>query len=269
MRFVTFDQGGRRRLGALLDDQVVDLPALVGHPAFPSTLEGLVRRNGGSVLAAAEAALGREDATSHAVADARLLAAVVPGSLRSPDASDAERSLAGPDADIAWPEDAGWLEVRPRVAVVLRRGLDGAADREVPDAVFGFLLLADWRVVGTDGVASSVEAAPLAIGPVVATADAFDPATAMLRLVLDGEVVLERPLNGAVSRLRRDVAAASRIAPLEAGDAFASAALASGAERIWPGATVEVSLDGVGALRAAVGRAERRPVLSAPTPTSR
>ena len=42
MRLVTYDRGGQRRLGAILEGEVVDLPDAVGHPAFPTTLEGLV-----------------------------------------------------------------------------------------------------------------------------------------------------------------------------------------------------------------------------------
>ena len=59
MRFVTYEQGGRRRLGTILDDRVVDLPGLVGHPAFPTSLESLVQRNGGTLMPAARAALER------------------------------------------------------------------------------------------------------------------------------------------------------------------------------------------------------------------
>ncbi|MFM7717930.1 MAG: fumarylacetoacetate hydrolase family protein, partial [Actinomycetota bacterium] len=252
MRFVTFLRGGRRTLGALLDLQVVDLPALVGHPAFPSTAEALVRRNGGTVLHAAAAALAREDAPEFVVADAHLVVPVVPGSLRSPDAPVAERPLVGPDADLAFPAGAGALEVRPGLAAVLRRDLDGVGHGDVPDAVFGFLLLADWRVVGPDGALAPAGAAPIALGPWIATPDDFDPTTAIVRVTVDGEERLARPLNGAASRLLRDVAGASTLQPLAAGDAFAST-LAPGGERVAPGASVEVSIDGLGALRAAVG----------------
>ena len=37
MRLVTYDRRGHRRLGAILDGRVVDLPDAVGHPAFPTT----------------------------------------------------------------------------------------------------------------------------------------------------------------------------------------------------------------------------------------
>ena len=62
LRLVTFDRRGHRRLGAILEGEVVDLPDAVGHPAFPATLERLVTSNGGTVLDAARAALERDDA---------------------------------------------------------------------------------------------------------------------------------------------------------------------------------------------------------------
>jgi hypothetical protein len=41
-RLVTYDREGRRRLGALVDGDVVDVPSAVGDDAFPTTMEGLV-----------------------------------------------------------------------------------------------------------------------------------------------------------------------------------------------------------------------------------
>jgi hypothetical protein len=56
MRLVTYDRRGHRRLGAILDGRVVDLPDAVGHPAFPTTLEAFVQSSRGTVLDAARAA---------------------------------------------------------------------------------------------------------------------------------------------------------------------------------------------------------------------
>src|SRR5262249_32579834 len=56
MRLVTYDRGGQRRLGAILEGEVVDLPDAVGHPAFPTTLEGFVASSRGTVMEAAYAA---------------------------------------------------------------------------------------------------------------------------------------------------------------------------------------------------------------------
>ena len=71
VRLVTYDRGGHRRLGAILEGEVVDLPDAVGHPAFPTTLEALVSSSRGTVLDAARAALARDDVWERAREAAR------------------------------------------------------------------------------------------------------------------------------------------------------------------------------------------------------
>src|SRR5947208_16157483 len=99
MRLVTYDRGGQRRLGAILEGEVVDLPDAVGHPAFPSTLEALVSSSRGSVMEAARGALEREDAWDCRVKRPRILTPLFPTSLLSPDSLDVERRLVGPEGD--------------------------------------------------------------------------------------------------------------------------------------------------------------------------
>ena len=152
LRLVTFDRRGHRRLGALLDGKVVDLPDLVGHPAFPSTMEHLVKGNGGTVLDAARAALERDEAEACVVDDPRLLAPILPTSLRSADASEGERPVFGPEEEIPWPAGAGWLEFQPKIAAVLRRGVrDPLAEEEIPSVVLGYTLVGDWLAFRATG----------------------------------------------------------------------------------------------------------------------
>ena len=84
MRLVTYDRRGHRRLGAILDGRVVDLPDAVGHPAFPATLEAFVQSSRGTVLDAARAALARDDVKDHVVKQARVLPPLFPRSLLLP-----------------------------------------------------------------------------------------------------------------------------------------------------------------------------------------
>lgn len=254
VRFVTFDDGGRRRLGALLDGRVVDLPGLLGHPAFPTAMEHLVRRNGGTVLTAARAALARPDAEAFAVDRPRLLVPIVPASLRSPDATAGQRALLGPDTVLPWPRGAVALELRPKLVAVLRRPLASAPVETVAEAVFGYTLLIDWRGVRDDGALLPEDSVPVTIGPSITTPEDWESAGALLRILVDGARWVEGPLDGAVDGLVRDVATASRRTPLEAGDAFASLPLMTGDCRIPAGSTVELSLEGLGDLRVAVGR---------------
>src|SRR5205085_10834651 len=86
MRLVTYERGGVRRLGALVDEgRAIDLADAVGHPAFPSTLEGLVGRSGGTTVDAAHEAAARPDnAEEFAIGRPALVAPFTPEGARSP-----------------------------------------------------------------------------------------------------------------------------------------------------------------------------------------
>jgi len=237
---------------------VVDLPDLVGHPAFPDTMERLVKSNGGTVLDAARAALERDEATSFVVEDVRLLAALLPSSLRSADASDGARPVFGPDDEIPWPSAAGWLEFRPKIAVVLRRSIDAEiAPEEVPAALFGYTLVADWFAWSANGdPIPTPSGVPVSIGPSVVTVDELDPQTAFVTVRVDGEEWVKGNLNGTARSVLGDVARASRRERLAPGEAFASGPfeIPGFEQRVWPGAEVELEAEGIGVLRNRLGR---------------
>ena len=119
MRLVTYDRGGHRRLGAILEAEVIDLPDAVGHPAFPITLEGLVSSSRGTVMDAAREAISRRDVWDWRVPKPRILTPLFPTSLLSPGSFDVERRLVGPEQEVPWPAGAAWLEYEPKVAVVI------------------------------------------------------------------------------------------------------------------------------------------------------
>jgi hypothetical protein len=257
LRLLTFDRRGQRRLGALLDGRVVDLPELVGHPAFPTTMEALVRRNGGTVLDAARAALERDDASECVVEDARVLPPLLPGSLRSIDADEGDRPLIGPDDELAWPEGAGWLEFRPKIAAVLGRAAERITPEDTAAVIFGYMLIGDWRARDESGDPTpGADGVPISIGPWIVTPDELDPQTAVVTVRVDGEQWVKGNLNGTARSLIRAVAAASRTEALEPGEAFASGPfeIPGFEQRIWPGAEVELEAEGIGVLRTRVGR---------------
>ena len=236
---------------------MVDLPDLVGHPAFPTTMEALVRRNGGTVLDAARAALERDDAYTCVVEDARLLPPVLFTSLRSSDADEGTRPVIGPGDELAWPSGAGWLEFRPKIAAVLRRPAARLAAEDTPGAIFGYTLMGDWRARdGSGDPTPGADGVPMSIGPCVVTADELDPQTAFVTVRVDGEEWVKGNLNGTARSLIRAVAAASRMETLEPGEAFASGPfeIPGFEQRIWPGAEVELEAEGIGVLRTWVGR---------------
>lgn len=237
---------------------MVDLPGLVGHPAFPETMERLVRGNGGTVLDAARAALERGEADAFVVERPRLLAALLPASLRSADAAEGSRPVFGPDETIPWPEGAGWLEFHPKIGAVLRRPVgDALAPEETPGAILGYTLVADWLARSASGdPIPTPEGVPLSIGPCVVTADEIDPQTTFVTVRVDGEEWVKGNLNGTALGLLRDVARASLHERLGPGDTFASGPfeIAGLEQRLWPGAEVELEAEGIGVLRNRLGR---------------
>jgi len=254
MRLVTYDRGGQRRLGAILEGEVVDLPDAVGHPAFPTTLEGFVTSSRGTVLDAAQAALEREDVWASRVTSPRVLTPLFPRSLITPGSADLERVTVGPEGTVPWPDGAAWLEYEPKVAAVLGREGRRIAIDDVSAHLFGYTLVNDWRA--RDGTGAPVETAdglPISIGPCVVTADEVDAQTMFLQVKVDGDEVAKGNLNGGAWNLARMISGASELGELERGDAFALGPFvipaSEPARQLWPGAVVELAAEGIGTLR--------------------
>jgi len=256
MRLVTYDRGGHRRLGAILEGEVVDLPDAVGHPAFPTTLEGLVSSSRGSVMDAARAALQRDDAWNWRVPKPRILTPLFPHSLLSPRAMDVERRIVGPEQPVPWPAGAAWLDYEPMVAAVVGNEASKVSADEVRADVFGYTLVNDWRARSADGApVGSAEGVPISVGPSVVTADDLDPQAMFVQVKVDDEDVMKGNLNGAATSLFELIASVSQLAVIERGDAFALAPFppvdddADPSRRLWPGALVELSAERIGTLR--------------------
>ena len=125
MRLVTYDRGGERRLGAWITEGVVDLPDAIGHPAFPTTMEALLQRNGGTVLDAAHEALGKPDVLDSLVPRAKLLVPTEQGR--------AAVALIGPCHATAAAQLAKTLGEQPLAdAVAALRSLSAALDEAWP-----------------------------------------------------------------------------------------------------------------------------------------
>jgi hypothetical protein len=265
MRLVTYDREGQRRLGAILEGEVVDLPDAVGHPAFPTTLEGLVSSSRGSIMEAARAALERDDVWDHRVRRPRILTPLFPRSLLAPDALEVERSLVGPEQEVPWPVGAAWLVYEPMVAAVIGLEGHGLGPEQVRGHVFGYTLVSDWTARAASGAPiETAEGVPIAIGPCVVTADELDPQSMVIQLKIDGEEIAKGNLNGAARDLFALVAHTSRIGRLERGDALALGPFARSApdprRELWPGALVELAAEGIGTLRNRIGRPGPRAV---------
>ena len=250
MRLVTYDRRGHRRLGAILEGEVVDLPDAVGHPAFPATLEALVASSGGTVMDAARGALERDDAHAYRVKRPRLLPPLFPQSLLMPDGLGGERRIVAPEDEVAWPEGAAWLEYQPKIAAVLGRETRGVTPAEALASVFGYTLVNDWTARSATGdPVRHDDGLPLSLGPCVVTVDELDPQTMFVDVRIDGESLAKGNLNGTAGSLLGLISASSREALLERGDAFALSPFPGVGRDLWPGASIELAAEGIGTLR--------------------
>jgi 2-keto-4-pentenoate hydratase/2-oxohepta-3-ene-1,7-dioic acid hydratase in catechol pathway len=295
VRLVTYEREGTRRLGALVDDRVVDLPAAVGHPRFPTTMEALVEA-GPSSLDDARAALdgGADD---HSVAGARLLVPILPSSLRDflafedhvkagsarrgepvPDSwyempvyyKGNHRSVCGPDEEIPWPAYTDELDYELEVACVLGgrgRDLDEDGARAL---IFGYTLMNDWsaRDIQRKEMASRLGPAKgkdfaTSLGPCIVTADELDPSSLHLVARIDGEVWSEGDLGGARWTFPQMIAHVSQGEDVWPGDVYGSGTFGGGCgldlgKFLWPGVLVELEAQGIGVLRNRVGQKPAR-----------
>ena len=292
MKLVTYDRRGRRRLGVIVGEEVIDLPDAVGHPVFPTSMEDLVSHNGGTVLDGAREALEMPDLEEFVVPRPRLLVPLLPSSLRDflafedhvkagaerrgspvPDVwyempiyyKGNHRSVIGPDEDLPWPPFSEELDYECEVAAVVgRRGRDLSAD-EAGDLIFGYTLMNDWsardvqrkEMSGWLGPAKAKDFAT-SLGPCIVTPDELDPADIQLTARVDGEVWSKGSLAGMRWTFAEMIAHVSQGEDVWPGDVYGSGTFGGGCgldlgRTLTPGAVVELEGTGIGVLRNRVG----------------
>ena len=233
MRLITYDRGGARRLGACVGETVVDLPEAVGHPAFPPTMEALVRHIGGSILDAAHDILQDEEIVDECtVARPKLLPAILPSSKRILFVNEKGRTTS---------PGAGCFAAG--IACIVGAGRARRMSKH-ESRIFGYTLAAHWEN-DEDGRSRT------SLGPCIVTPDHLTEAGIQVRLRVDGEPlgvkVLERPNDffGTV------VAGASQDPPFEAGDVVAWTGWTLGGGKTRgneKGRAIEVSAEPIGVL---------------------
>jgi 2-keto-4-pentenoate hydratase/2-oxohepta-3-ene-1,7-dioic acid hydratase in catechol pathway len=292
MRLVTYRRDGDRRLGALVDGVVVDLPGAVGDPSFPLTMEDLVEAGTGA-LDAARRALQGSGVEAHTVEEARLLVPLLPGSLRDFLAFEDHvergsarrgepvpepwyempmyykgnhRSVFGPDEEIPWPPYTEELDYELEVAAVLGgRGRD-LDERGAAALIFGYTLMNDWSARDIQRKEMAVRLGPAkgkdfatSLGPCIVTADELDPGAVRLDARVDGELWSQGSLGEAHWTFPQMIAHVSRGEDVWPGDVYGSGTFGGGCgvdlgRFLWPGAVVELEGQGLGVLRNRVGR---------------
>ena len=290
MRLVTYEREGARRLGALVDEAVVDLPGLADDPSFPSTMEGLVEAGPRTLDVTAEVLRG--DVGAQAVPDARLQVPIFPGSLRDflafedhvrrgaerrgepvPAAwyempmyyKGNRRSVYGPEEEIPWPPYTQELDFELEVACVLgRRGRD-LSEEEAAGAIFGYTLMNDWSARDIQRKEMAVRLGPAkgkdfatSLGPCIVTADELDPSSVPLSVRVDGETWAEGNLGDMHWTFPQMIAHVSQGEDVWPGDVYGSGTFGGGCgldlgRFLWPGAVVELEAAGIGVLRNRVG----------------
>jgi 2-keto-4-pentenoate hydratase/2-oxohepta-3-ene-1,7-dioic acid hydratase in catechol pathway len=288
LKLVTYDRGGHRRLGAWLGEAVVDLPDLVGHPAFPTTLEQLVKRNGGTVLEATRAVLERPELVEEClVPGAKLLPPLLPGSIRVVESFDdhakaaAERrgqplpdgwtdapryskrdhrAIVGPDDDLPMPTFASEVDYEVGVAAVVGRGGRGFDLAGARHSILGFVLVNDWVARGAEAEELAAGLGPgrsrdfaTSLGPWVVTADELDPRMVTLSADVDDERWSEGSLRDARWTFAEAIAHVSAAEDVLPGDVYASGTFLGGCaadlgRTLEPGATVTIEAEGLGRL---------------------
>ncbi|HYU56792.1 MAG TPA: fumarylacetoacetate hydrolase family protein, partial [Actinomycetota bacterium] len=259
---MTYDRGGERRLGALHQGRVIDLPDAVGHPAFPPTMEALVARNGGTTLDAAREAFEHDDVLEFAVDDARLLVPILPASLRDflafedhvrrgaerrgtpvPDAwyeipvyyKGNHRTVIGPEEVLPWPPFTEKLDFELEVACILGKPGRDLSEDQAAARIFGYTVMNDWSARDLQAREMSAWLGPAkskdfatSLGPCVVTADEFDPSDCRLSARVDGEVWAEGNLKEMRWSFPQMVAYVSQGEDVEAGDVYGSGTFGGG-----------------------------------------
>ena len=297
MRLVTYSLQGQRRLGAWIAEGVVDLPDAVGHPAFPSTMEALLHRNGGTVLDAVYEALGKSDVHDYLVPRAKLLVPLLPSSLRDflgfedhvkagakrrkttvPDVwyempiyyKGNHRSVIGPGATVEWPAYTEKLDYECEVAAVVGKHGRDLSKKQAEAVIFGYTLMNDWsardiqarEMQGWLGPAKGKDFAT-SLGPCIVTVDELDLASVDLTARVDGEVWSKGSLDAMRWSFAEMIAHVSQGEDVYPGDVYGSGTFGGGCgldqgRFLEPGQVVELEATGIGVLRNRVGKPKHR-----------
>ena len=276
MKYVTYQAGGGARVGRLDGANVVDV-------GFDGDMVAFIE-------AGAPVADGGE-----AVDGARLLAPLRPRTLRDFLAfeghlQNAYRALGrdippewyeipayykgmpdtvvGPDTEVSWPAYSDELDHELELAAIIGRTVKDVAPGDALDCVFGYTIWNDFSARDVQRREGAVGMGPgkakdwdgsNALGPCIVTADEFDPADAVMRVRVNGEVWGEDTTAHMHHTFADMIAYASRAQTLRAGEVIGSGTAAGGSglelgRRLSEGDVVELEVEGIGVLRNRIGR---------------
>ena len=177
--------------------------------------------------------------------------------------------VVGNDATVARPPRSQQLDYELELAWVVGEDLQEADTAAATDAIVGFTVMNDWsaRDVQREEMALSLGPAKgkdfaTSVGPVLVTADEFDPTSGAMRAWVNGRLYTEADLSECYWSVAEMTAYAAEASTVRAGDLFGSGTCAGGcilelaathgdAEYPWllPGDVVELQIEGIGTLR--------------------
>jgi len=266
----------------------------VGHPVFPSTLESLIARHGGTVLDIARESVEREDVLEFEVPDPQILVPLMPSSIRSFTAFERRsrrarsgtgkasvtavplysrrehRAMLGPDEEVAWPPFTEQLDFEAQMACVVGSGGRDLSATQAGAGIFGYVLMNGWVARDVEGQEIGTGVGPgksrdfaCSLGPYLITADELDPASVEMVVRVDEDVWAEGAAAGMQWTFPELLAYASLGEEVWPGDVLASGPFTGGTgadagQFPAPGSTVELEGGPLGALRSRIGPKPRR-----------
>lgn len=178
-------------------------------------------------------------------------------------------AVVGPEAEIAWPYDDGYLDYEVEVGIVVGRGGRNIPAARARQHVFGYTvfndltaraqLLRDMELNMGPTKGKNFDTAH-AMGPWIVTSDELPDVVGLTGQVrINGTQVATSTVSGMLYGIEDIVAHASKAETLYAGEFFASGTLGGGSglevdRWLAPGDTIEVELESIGTLRNHIGQ---------------
>jgi acylpyruvate hydrolase len=274
MRLATMVTPRGLRLHVKARSGYVDVADETGNPAFAS-LRGLLEADAMEAVRGLQEADGAEftlDQFGPAVAEPRRILCLgvnyrehaIEGGRQVPTWPEAfvrgEGSALGPYADLVRPALTGRFDYEGELGLVI-----GVGGRYVPaakalDAIAGYVVLndasaRDWQRAATQWTGGKNFEGTMPIGPEVVTTDEADVSDAALVTTLNGEVMQAARTSQMIVDVRSAIEFFSSFTRLRPGDVIATGTPGGvGFARqppVWlqPGDIIEVSVEGVGAIR--------------------
>jgi len=167
-------------------------------------------------------------------------------------------TLTGPYDDIETVAEDPQLDWEGELAVVIGKTAHRIGEEEAGAHIAGYAVANDismrgWQNRTNEWLQGKIWARSTPLGPVLATPDELDVATAMLRTTVNGEIVQEHAIADLVFTPEQLVAYASTMIPLRPGDVILTGTPGGVGHARRPqrylheGDTVEVAIDGLGA----------------------